>query len=273
MIKHAFLLGLKSRKETGCLLGIKMEKYFDINEQKLSVRCKIYCKDLRNIKKVVVFGHGFGGHKDNKAAARFAEQTIAKYKDAAVLTFDLPCHGQDARNRLSLTDCDTYISIVLDYIRKQYTDEIYCYATSFGGYLMLKYISEHGNPFKKVALRCPALCIHESLMNRIMVKEDHLQLAKGKDALVGFDRKVKLNQAFLDELRDNDVREREFIDYADDILLIHGTKDEIIPYEGTVEFAEANVIELVTVQNADHRFSNKPHLDQAHADILKFFFK
>ncbi len=250
-----------------------MEKYFDINEQKLSIRCKIYCKDIHNIKKVILFGHGFGGHKDNQACARFADRVISKYKTTAVLVFDWPCHGKDARNKLSLVDCDTYLTIVLDYIKKTWkTEEIYYYGTSFGGYLVLKYISEHGNPFQKIALRCPAVSIYDSLNNTIMTEENKIAIEKGKDALVGFDRLVKINKNYMEELKNNDIREREYIDFADDILILHGTADEIIPLDGVQEFAENNVIELITFDGVDHRFRNQQMLDQAHADILKFFF-
>ncbi len=250
-----------------------MEKYFDINEQKLSIRCKIYCRDIHNIKRIVVFGHGFGGHKDTRACARFAEQTISKYKTTAVLAFDWPCHGNDARNKLTLTDCDTYLTLVLAHIQKTWqTEDIYYYGTSFGGYLVLKYISEHGSPFRKIALRCPAVSIYDSLMNTIMTEENKLLIEKGKDALVGFDRLVKINKSYLAELKANDIREREFLDFADDLLIIHGTEDEIIPYRDAVEFAENNVIELIAAEGADHRFRNPKQIDLAHAEILKFFF-
>ena len=49
-----------------------MEKYFDINESGYSVRCKLYCANIHDIKKAVIFGHGFGGHMDNKACEKFA---------------------------------------------------------------------------------------------------------------------------------------------------------------------------------------------------------
>ena len=48
-----------------------MEKYFDINESGYSVRCKLYCGNVHDINKAVIFGHGFGGHMDNKACEKF----------------------------------------------------------------------------------------------------------------------------------------------------------------------------------------------------------
>ncbi len=250
-----------------------MEKYFDINEQKLSVRCKVYCRDIHDIKRVVVFGHGFGGHKDTRACARFAEQTTSKYKTTAVLVFDWPCHGADARNKLRLEDCDTYLTLVLDHIRSAWgTDDICYYGTSFGGYLVLKYIHEHGNPFRRIALRCPAVNNLDTLEENILTPENKRDLDRGKDVPVGFDRLVRIDRTYLDELAENDVRQWEFLDFADDLLIVQGTADEIVPFQEVAQFADDNVVELIAVEGADHRFRNPRQLDQAHADILKFFF-
>ena len=65
-----------------------MQKYFDINESGYSIRCKLYCNDVHAIKKAVIFGHGFGGHKDNKAAEKFAAKLISKHREFCVVTFN-----------------------------------------------------------------------------------------------------------------------------------------------------------------------------------------
>ena len=72
-------------------------RYFEVNKDGYNIRAKIYYGDLKNVKQVVLFGHGFGGHMDNKAAKKFAERVISKYKGKAVVTFNLPCHGNEDR--------------------------------------------------------------------------------------------------------------------------------------------------------------------------------
>ena len=39
--------------------------YFSINEEGVSIRSKFYGTDARTYKRIVIFSHGFGGHKDN----------------------------------------------------------------------------------------------------------------------------------------------------------------------------------------------------------------
>lgn len=249
-----------------------MEKLFDINESGYSVRCKLYCNSVNAVRRVVIFGHGFGGHKDNRAAEKFAAKILSKHKDFGVITFNWPCHGDDARKNLLLSECDIYLSLVLEYAANRFqTEELYAYATSFGGYLFLKYIAEHGNPFRKAAFRCPAIKMYESITNRIMTRDNREKIEKGKPVLVGFDRKIKIGKQFLDDLAASDITKNDYIDYAEDILILHGTKDEVIPFEDSAEFADRNIIEFVPVQNADHRFTDPKTMDFAIHTIIEFF--
>lgn len=250
-----------------------MTKYFDINRPGYSIKCKIMGENLRELKKVIVYVHGFGGHKDNKAAEHFAQAALSKMKKTAVLIFDWPCHGTDVRTKLNLEDCDIYLTYVLEYIHTTLNvEEVCAYGTSFGAYLILKYLHDHGNnPFERIALRCPAIPMGEVMYSRIMSDENKAMLAKGRDVQAGFDRKVLIDQAFLDSLTDNDIRKWDYLDFADDIIIIHGTKDEIVPFDEVKDFSENNVIEFIAIEDADHRFQELALMKLAHSHIIDFF--
>lgn len=250
-----------------------MTKYFDINQPGYSIKCKIMGENIRELKRIILFCHGFGGHKDTKAAEHFADAALSKMKKTAVLVFDWPSHGNDVRSKLTLEDCDTYLSIVLEYIHNTlHVDDVCAYGTSFGGYLILKYLHDHdSNPFRKVALRCPAVSMYNIMYGRVMTEENKAMLAKGKDIQAGFDRKVLVDQAFLDALSDHDIRKWDYLDFADDILIIHGTKDEIVPFDEVKAFTENNVIEFVPIEDADHRFQNLDKMKLAHSHMIDFF--
>ena len=249
-----------------------MEKYFDVNVPGHSIRCKQYAADRSRPDKAVIFFTGFGGHKDNGAARTFAEKLLSKHKNVIVVVFNWPAHGDDVKKKITLADCDTYISEVIRAVRKD-TDvtELYAYGTSFGGYLLLKYVSEHGNPFRKIALRCPAVDMYDVLIRTIMQNDEYERIRKGKEVLVGFDRKILVTPQFLESLQANDIREREYLDYADDILILHGTADEVVPFESGKAFAENNVIEFIPVERADHRFQNPTHMSNANKMVMEFF--
>lgn len=139
------------------------------------------------------------------------------------------------------------------------------------GDLSLKYVAEHGNPFERIALRCPAVNMYDVFTSSIMTEENRSLLDKGKDAMVGFDRKIKLSRDFLEEVRESDITSVSYLDYADNILILHGTKDEIVPIGAVRDFAENNVIDIIPVENADHRFIDPRIMKEAIKQITDFF--
>ena len=249
---------------------LKAQNYI-VSRNGYNVSCKLYYEDKKAIRGVVIFGHGFGGHKDNKAAERFAERALDKLKLCTV-TFNWPCHGDDVRKKLRLEDCDGYLAAMIEDIRARYGDpRLYAYATSFGGFLFLKYISDHGDPFLRTALRCPAVDMYKVQTERIISPEELQRLEKGKEVPVGFDRKVTLDKTYLDEIRAVDLLSRDFTPYMDDVLILHGVRDEIVPFDMVRRFADDQLIEFVPVENADHRFQDPRAMDEAIKTILDFF--
>ena len=63
----------------------------------------------------------------------------------------------------------------------------------------------------------------------------------------------------------------DFIPWADELMILHGTKDEIIPPEESLAFCENNVIEFIPIMNADHRFTDPKTMEQATKEVLRFF--
>ncbi|MDD6155071.1 MAG: alpha/beta hydrolase [Eubacteriales bacterium] len=249
-----------------------MLKKFDINEEGYSVRCWIQAqKDAREYDRVVICTHGFGGSKDAPNISKFAEKETAKYKKDAVICFDWPCHGQDARKKLELSECLEYLGLVIRYSKEKLKAKtLLNYSVSFGAYLTLEYIAERGNPFAKIALRCPGIKMYD-LMRAKVSDDDLVKLSKGKEVMVGFDRKMKVDQKFMDDLKAADVTKREYFDWADDMLIIQGTNDHMVSYDDSKDFAENNVINFVPVEGADHTFRNPKLMDMAIHTILEFF--
>ena len=247
------------------------QRYYEIHENGYNVRCKLYCSSQKAIQRAVIFGHGFGGHKDNKAAERFAAYAIGKHSDMAVIVFNWPCHGDDMHKHLDLAVCDAYLDAVLrDAHERLRAERLDAYATSFGAYLFLRYIAKHGNPFAATVLRCPAIDMYAVLTRAIMNEGEFEQIQKGRDALVGFDRKIHVERAFLDELQNEPMTEYDFTSEMDRILILHGTADEVVPFDMAQRFAADNLIELIPVEGADHRFRNARHMDDAVKATLAF---
>jgi len=246
-----------------------MSKYFDINMEGHSIKCRLYSPNNHSIEKLVVFGHGFGGHMDNRCAEHFSEKVL---KHASVLVFNWPCHGNDIKKKITLEDCMTYMQLIFRHMSEVYgVKEFYGYGTSFGAYLFLTYIAAHGNPFVRCALRCPAIDMYPLMTDRIMNSRNREMIEMGKETEVGFDRLIKIGPPFLEELRANDITQNDYIDYADDLIILHGNADEIVPIESARKFAEDNVIEFYEIDGADHRFRDIAKMADAEKIIIRFF--
>ncbi len=249
-----------------------MEKNFDINEQGHSIRCKLfYDKDPHAAENIVLILHGFGSSKDLKSTDKFGERLTAKYKNYAAIAFDFPAHGSDARKKLTIAECLTYISLVVNYAKeKLHAKRLYVYAASLGGYLTLKYIAERENPFTKIALRAPAIQMFKAFQGN-MTEDERDKVAKGKEVMLGFERKIKIGKDFLDELEQGDIQQYDYLDESENILIIQGTADKIVDFAASQAFAENNMIELIEVDGADHPFSNPKHMDLAIGKAVEFF--
>ena len=249
-----------------------MEKKFDINKEGYSVRCLYYCgKDPKAVTDIVIATYGFGGNKENHATKKFAERITAKYKNFGVITFDWPCHGEDARNRMILSEFIEYYQMVIDHATGDLgAERVYAYGTSLGGYITLLYLNAKGKKKKKIALRVPALHMYQNFANGSS-EDEWKTLRKGRDITRGFTRKIKMTQEFLDEVKAHDVYAMDFLDYADDIMIIAGSKDEYTSVEDIEEFCDNNVIEYEVIENADHPFTDPKLMDLAISKIIEFF--
>ena len=249
-----------------------MKKSFTINEKGNSIRCLMYYADIKAVRRAVICAHGFGGNKDNKSAERFSDYVLKKHKDIVVITYDAPAHGEDVKRKLMLEDCFEYIKIVTAYVKSRFkTDEIYIYANSFGAYQYLNYIYENGNSYRKLALRCPAVNMYDIISAKITSPDDIKALSRNRPILVGFDHNVKIDNKFIEKLKETDVFARDFKKFSEDIIFIHGTKDSIVDFDLSKKFADENNIKFVAVEGADHIFKDPKKMDTAIKEIVEFF--
>lgn len=247
-------------------------KYFDITNRGITVKCKLYRTDAHTFSNVVISCHGFGGDKDNLATQKLAETLLPVHPDTAVLAFDWPGHGNDTRQKPDLEDCNQYLDEILLYARNTLgAKAFFNFSTSFGGYVTLRYIYQKGNPFEKVLLRCPAVMMYQVLTESIM-EQGQLEQLRKKDILVGFERKVRVSGKFLEQLRQNDITVWDYSRLTENLLILHGTKDELVSCSQVQEFAEKNGIDFLSIQDADHRFREPAKIREVIDYTIEHYF-
>ena len=239
-------------------------KEFSIKKERYSIPCKFLMPDAQ-VKKIIIGVHGFAGDKESSVLFALAERLVLN--ESALLCFDFPAHGESEAldSSLRVENCVQDLLDVVAYVRNEFPQKEYgIFATSFGGYITLLCSAELKD-FKKV-LRAPAVTMAESFIEKIIpISKDEFIEQKG--ALCGFERKMFVSSMFYEDLLRYPIEKSE-----DELLIIHGTEDDIIPYSAIKEYsANCTKIKLVTIYGADHRFKKAGEIDQIIENTAKWF--
>ncbi len=215
------------------------------------------------VKKVILAIHGFAGDAESSTITSISEE-LSKH-GVMVVAFDLPCHGNNTNNDcIKLSDCFLYLDKVINEIKKQYDNiPISVFATSFGAFVLLNYISKTNIKFNNIILRCPAIFMDEILIEKILPEHGY-----NKNDLniffklnLGFEKPLYVNMNFLNELQKNSLKNKI---YKDKINIIQGTQDDIVNVSKNENFYKNNFLDykLFYIEGADHRFKKIGELDQ-----------
>lgn len=240
-------------------------KKFALQTEDYSIPCKLFTAGDPEF--VVIGVHGFAGDKESSVLAALADR-LCRMK-GALLCFDFPAHGESAAPDacLRVGNCRRDLLCVVDYVRRNFPDRGYgLFATSFGGYITLL-CSEELKDFR-IILRAPAVTMARSFMECIVsVTEKEFLEAGG--ATCGFERKMFVPYEFYRDLLDNSVAVPE-----EEILIIHGTEDDVIPYEAVKTLAEEHPqVRLISVEGADHRFKGPGECEMIVEKSVQWFFR
>lgn len=217
-----------------------------------SIPCKEFLPE-GEVKLAVLGVHGFGGDKESSVLRALAAQL--EPMGGALFCFDFPCHGESSTpdNMLSVDICRRDLLAAADEVRRRFPDaEKGIFATSFGGYITMQCLDLLKD--FRIVLRSPAVTMAESFLTII---PDQEAFFRNGSALCGFERKMLLSTAFYDDLRKHTVPLP-----GRPVLIIHGTKDDIVPFSAVSAMAEqSEFITLCPIEGADHRFKRRGQLE------------
>lgn len=219
--------------------------------------------------------HGFAGDKYSTVI-----EAVAKDRCRAgfrCVTFDWPGHGDSTADSSMLTieNCLADLDAVVKRLRPAATAvpsgstpaPLFCFATSFGGYLAMLDYRRHPEHFARILLRSPALRMGKVL--RSFLDEDHMRRFQGGEALnFGFERPLFLHYDFLEDLETPDHDAFRALDgigcgpASALIAIIHGDADDVVPVTDSLRFAGENDLRIRIVKGADHRYKKPGELEQ-----------
>lgn len=135
------------------------ERYLKIEE----IPAKLFSGE--KYERCVLALHGLGGSKESYAIKQLAERLCPR--GFAVLAFDWRCHGERkcGFEELTVENCFEDLRAAERWLRENISEDISVFATSFGGYVTLLGTLRGKAPYRRIALRVPAVNMAESLVS------------------------------------------------------------------------------------------------------------
>ena len=236
----------------------------NIVETKISNHSSRIFEPDDKVKDVLIAVHGFAGDKDSSVIIAVAKELV-KFA-VLTITFELPNHGADAsQNILNLAECINSIGEVVNYAKAHYSNTpISIFATSFGAFLTLHYLSTHTEKFKNIILRSPAIDMANILVNNIL-PEHNLKLEDFSSVQnLGYANPLLVDKKFIDDLYSKQLG-NDFNEPVNTYSVLQGLKDDIVDPNFVFEFCNkhfANRCTIYKFKNADHRYKNPGELEQ-----------
>lgn len=221
-------------------------------------------------KAMVLCLHGLAGDKNSSVISRLSQ--VMEEEEIGTFTFDWPAHGDSPEpSRYFTTDiCLEYIRTAVSFLRDRYGSvPLYCFATSFGGYIAMLYHLDHPDTFDQIFLRSPALNIADTLTG-FMDEEQIKDFMAGKELDFGFDRPLLLTRAYYDDIMAHTIFSCPPL-HPEKIFIIHGEADDVVPVEDSIIYAEKNGIRLFVLKGADHRYKNPGDVEMVMEKAREWF--
>lgn len=201
---------------------------------------------------VVICFHGFNGDRWGGAYTNLRY----RLKKSLVVSFDSCGHGEskvkseDMRLSTILEEIDC---VVRFFIQSCKGKRVYFVANSYGAYRIMWYLINFKINVEGIILVNPAfrmLNILEDIRNfkySNLGNDDKILMKSGTNKY--------LNKGFFDDLHSNNLYEKKY-DIPNNIKLVVGSRDSLIPIKDTLEIAEKYNFEITYVDD-EHSFENK----------------
>lgn len=228
--------------------------HFDLNGPHHPIPCKAFLP--QSAPSWVVLGvHGFAGDKDSSVLTALGEALTAR--GDALVCFDLPAHGTSTApdHHLRPEVCKDDLCFLAEYVVKGWPEARRgLFATSFGALITLLCRDELGQ-FQPL-LRAPAITMAQTFPEVILPCRVE-EYERDGGAWCGFERQMFVPWAFYTDLLAAPIPAPDR-----DTLVIHGTADDLIPFEAVADWTAHNPhLKLHPIPGADHRFKGEGELE------------
>ena len=225
-------------------------------------------------KKAILLIHGFAGGAYDYGDLPNDLELINNYK---VFTYTLPGHNKSIINNVTKEDWIKKSEYLIEKIINHGYKDIYVIGHSMGG-VIASYLASRYKEVKKLVLAAPAFQYFKFENNKIDILES---IKVVPNLFKDYDKSEVISRIFKVPISTI----REFIslvnEHHDDIknikcptLIIHGTKDEIVPNSSTTyvyDNIKSSSVMLVEFENLTHDLFINDRYDEVKNLIINYF--
>jgi hypothetical protein len=224
-------------------------------------------------KQVVIILHGFGSSKEGTTARSIAA-ALPKH-GIGTYSFDFPAHGDSPVDgeMLRIDNCLDDLAAVEAHVKESMPDaEIAYFASSFGAYINLIYVSTREHAGHRSFLRCAALDMPGIFRRNTSPKQRGQLESRGFVMLdmAGYVRPLKVTRGFLADLDAYDVF-RLYLSGRARFAMIHGTLDETASIDAARRFSKKYCVPLTEMKGADHGFNIPGGMERVIDEAVRFY--
>lgn len=246
-----------------------MEQRFSISCNDMEIPCLLWEPDYGALRRIVLGVHGLGGSMHDPIQDSIAEEM--ELFGSVVLRFDLPAHGENEEDVLSLQSCVDALMCVARYARERYPklEDLCVFATDFGAYVTLcamQHLLELPGRLRLV-VQTPSLHMDQTVLTRANVSPVTLEATEW--AILKAPRPVGITYDFYEELRESMV----LASYPIPFLILHGECDHCVPRAEVQQLRDLNErSRLVLIPGVGHLFQDPDALNMV-LDLTRDWFE
>ena len=245
-----------------------MEQQFLISVAERQTPCIVREPAYGAPQRIVVGVHGIGGSMRDPIQVSIAEEM--EMFGAVSLRFDLPAHGENDEEILSLRGCVDTLLDVAEFALNRYPglEELCIFATGFGAYVTLTAMADliELDCRVRLVIQTPSLHMDQTVLD--MTHVSPVTLEAMEMAFLNAPRPLGIFNSFYEELRDNDV----LAAYPIPFLILHGEHDDLVPMADILNLRHLNDrARLVVIPGASHQFQEPGAWDMV-LDLTRDWF-
>ncbi len=220
---------------------------------------------------VVLYVHGFGSVRNGHKARAVKKACTAR--DWTFVAADFRGHGRSSGTMLDLcgSGLQADLDVVLAHLTSQGMRRLYLVGSSMGGWASSWLSLRRPELIGACALLAPSFDFANGRWNELSPDRQKEWQTNGKIRFRNRFLDVELGYRLVDE-RERFPVERLAQEWQAPALIIHGMKDEIVPYQKSLAFVEQlqyDQVELRLIKDGDHRLQKDR--ERIAEEVCRFF--